>query len=52
MLTNTFKLLHRNEKNTKKTSYLDEEEFLTPPALSSYIFIYGDNYQSIDILNK
>jgi hypothetical protein len=40
-LTNTFKLLHRNEQNTHKTSYLGVEEFHTPQALSLSIFIYG-----------
>ncbi len=33
-LTNTFKLIHRIEQNTNRTSYLDEEEFHAPHALS------------------
>jgi hypothetical protein len=37
-LTNTYKLTHENEHNTKETSYLDVEEFPTPHALSLYIF--------------
>jgi hypothetical protein len=33
-LTNTNKLVHQNYQNIKETSYLDEEEFQTPHALS------------------
>jgi hypothetical protein len=39
-LTNTFKLTHRNEQNTSKTSYSSGKEFHTPPALSLPNFIY------------
>ncbi len=37
-LTNTFKLIHRNEQNTQEISYLQVEEFHTLHALSLYIF--------------
>jgi hypothetical protein len=37
-LTKTFKLTHRNEKNTRETSCLDGEEFNTQNALSLYNF--------------
>jgi hypothetical protein len=36
-LTNTFKLLHKNEHNANETSYLGVEEFHTPLALSLHI---------------
>jgi hypothetical protein len=32
--TNTHKLIHRNEQNTNKISYLDMEDFTTPHVLS------------------
>ncbi len=31
-------------QNTIEISYLGEEEFYTPYALSLYIFIYGKNF--------
>jgi hypothetical protein len=37
-LTNTSKLIHRNEQNTIKISYLGVEEFHTLHALSLHIF--------------
>jgi hypothetical protein len=39
-LTNTFKLTHKNEQNTKETSYLDGKWFHTPHASSLYNLIY------------
>jgi hypothetical protein len=37
-LTNTFKLTHRNEQNTRETLWLNVEEFYTPHAPSLYFF--------------
>jgi hypothetical protein len=53
-LTNTYKLRHRNEQNTKKISYLDMEEFHTPHAPSLYIFIYdfANKAKAIEAFDK
>jgi hypothetical protein len=32
------KTIHEHERNTKKNSYLDKEEFYIPHAFSLYIF--------------
>jgi hypothetical protein len=39
ILTNTFKLTHRNEQNTSKTSQLSREEFHIPHAQSLHDFL-------------
>ncbi len=48
-LTNTFKVLYKNWQNTHKTSHFDVKEFLPPPALSLWNFLFDQNIISIII---
>jgi hypothetical protein len=47
MLTNTFKLVHKNEQNTNETSDLVLEEFHSLHALSLHIFIYKNSKKKL-----
>jgi hypothetical protein len=49
-LTNTYKVIYRNEKNTNETSKSNEEEFNVRYALSLQFFFYGHDFSLYNLM--